>query len=174
MARSDAAPQCAPAASASGAEGHIAQRPAASLGEEILDLHERTDGDSGRPGRVGATEFRFISAAAESFQLETVRCVEQHERRTHRVATPADAAFGARENRDLRSKLGRTPFPLAKEREKQPGQVTRLLCRLHAHGLIAKVPRSRRWRVSLGGRRLMASAIKLREVAFPKLFAQAA
>jgi hypothetical protein len=45
---------------------------------------------------------------------------------------------------------------------------------LHAHGLIAKVPRSRRWRVSLGGRRLMASAIKLREVAFPKLFAQAA
>ena len=43
-----------------------------------------------------------------------------------------------------------------------------------SHGLIAKVPRSRRWRVSLGGRRLMASAIKLREVAFPKLFAQAA
>jgi DNA-binding IclR family transcriptional regulator len=53
-------------------------------------------------------------------------------------------------------------------------QVTRLLRRLHAHGLIAKIPRSRRWRVSLGGRRLMASAIKLREVAFPKLFAQAA
>src|SRR5437016_1034381 len=77
-------------------------------------------------------------------------------------------------NRDLRSKLGRTPFPLAKKPEKQPGQVTRLLRRLHAHCLIAKVPRSRRWRVSLGGRRLMASAIKLREVAFPKLFAQAA
>src|SRR5467141_274854 len=77
-------------------------------------------------------------------------------------------------NRDLRSKLGRTPFPLAKEPEKQPGQVTRLLRRLHAHGMIAKVPRSRRWRVSLGGRRLMATAIKLREVAFPKLFAQAA
>jgi hypothetical protein len=38
----------------------------------------------------------------------------------------------------------------------------------------SKVPRSRRWRVSLGGRRLMASAIKLREVAFPKLFALAA
>jgi hypothetical protein len=77
-------------------------------------------------------------------------------------------------NRDLRSKLGRTPFPLAKEPDKQPGQVTRLLRRLHAYGLIAKVPRSRRWRVSLGGRRLMASAIKLREVAFPNLFAQAA
>jgi len=70
-------------------------------------------------------------------------------------------------NRDLRAKLGRTPFPLAEESDKQPGQITRLLRRLHAHGLIAKIPRSRRWRVSLGGRRLMASAIKLREVAFP-------
>ncbi len=70
-------------------------------------------------------------------------------------------------NRDLRAKLGRTPFSLANDSDKQPGQLTRLLRRLHAHGLIAKVPRSRRWRVSLGGRRLMASAIKLREVAFP-------
>jgi hypothetical protein len=77
-------------------------------------------------------------------------------------------------NRDLRAKLGRTPFPLAKESDKQPGQVTRLLRRLRAHGLVAKIPRSRRWRVSLGGRRLMASAIKLREVASPRLFAEAA
>jgi hypothetical protein len=77
-------------------------------------------------------------------------------------------------NRDLRAKLARTPFPLAAESEKQPGQITRLLRRLHAHGLIAKIPRSRRWRVSFGGRRLMASAIKLREVAFPRLFAEAA
>ena len=83
------------------------------------------------------------------------------------LATRRTAACQKKE--DLRSKLGRTPFPLAKKPEKQPGQVTRLLRRLHAHGLIAKVPRSRRWRVSLGGRRLMPSAIKLREVAFPKL-----
>jgi hypothetical protein len=76
-------------------------------------------------------------------------------------------------NRDLRAKLGRTSFPLTSEPEKQPGQITRLLRRLHAHHL-AKVPRSRRWRVSLGGRRLMASAINLREVAFPRLFARAA
>jgi hypothetical protein len=56
-------------------------------------------------------------------------------------------------SRDFRAKLGRTPFPLAKESDKQPGQVTRLQRRLRAHGLIAKIPRSRRWRVSLGGRR---------------------
>jgi hypothetical protein len=38
----------------------------------------------------------------------------------------------------------------------------------HAHRLIAKIARSRRCCVSLGGRRLMASAMNLREVAFPK------
>jgi len=77
-------------------------------------------------------------------------------------------------NRDLRANLARTPFPLASEPEKQSGQITRLLRRLHAHHLIAKVPRSRRWRVSVAGQRLMAAAVNLREVAFPKLFARAA
>ncbi|HEX9604174.1 MAG TPA: hypothetical protein VF973_10520, partial [Myxococcales bacterium] len=100
--------------------------------------------------------------------------LSREDRTLFEVLLAGEYALHGFTNRDLRSKLGRTPFPLAKGREKQPGQVTRLLRRLHAHGLIAKVPRSRRWRVSLGGRRLMASAIKLREVAFPKLFAQAA
>ena len=59
-------------------------------------------------------------------------------------------------------------------RSKQPGQVTRLFRRLHAHGLIAKIPHSRRWRVSLPGRRTMTTAIKLRELAYPTLFAAAA
>jgi hypothetical protein len=77
-------------------------------------------------------------------------------------------------NRDLRQKLAHTSFPLAPEADKRPGQVTRLLRRLHAHGLVAKIPHSRRWRVSLAGRRTMTTAIKLREVAYPSLFAAAA
>jgi DNA-binding IclR family transcriptional regulator len=77
-------------------------------------------------------------------------------------------------NRDLRHKLARTSYPLAPEFDKRPGQVTRLLRRLHAHGLVAKIPHSRRWRVSLAGRRTMTTAIKLREVAYPSLFAAAA
>ena len=64
--------------------------------------------------------------------------------------------------------------PLAAEATKQSGQVTRLLRRLHVHHLIAKIPRSRRWRVSLNGRRVMAAAVKLREVAYPSLYAEAA
>jgi len=77
-------------------------------------------------------------------------------------------------NRDLRHKLGLTSIPLASDPLKQSAQVTRLLRRLHAHGLIAKIPRSRRWRVSLSGRRVMAAAIKLREVAYASLYANAA
>jgi hypothetical protein len=52
--------------------------------------------------------------------------------------------------------------------------VTRLLRRLYAQRLIAKIPHSHRWRVSLSGRRTMTAAIKLREVAYPGLFATAA
>ena len=77
-------------------------------------------------------------------------------------------------NRDLRHKLARTPIPLATDPLKQSAQVTRLLRRLHAHGLIAKIPHSRRWRVSLSGRRIMAAALKLRELAYPSLYAEAA
>jgi hypothetical protein len=77
-------------------------------------------------------------------------------------------------NRELREHLVRVGFPLAAETPKQSGQVTRLLRRLHIHQLVAKIPRSRRWRVSLQGRRVMAAAIKLREVAYPSLYAEAA
>jgi hypothetical protein len=76
-------------------------------------------------------------------------------------------------NRDLRQKLARTSFPLAPEFDKRPGQITRLLRRLH-YGLVAKILRSHRWRVPLAGRRTMTTAIKLREVAYPSLFAAAA
>jgi len=122
-------------------------------------------------------ELDAITRAATTPNGRTARPfnpLSREDRTLFEVLLAGEYALHGFTNRDLRSKLGRTPFPLAKEPEKQPGQVTRLLRRLHAHGLIAKVPRSRRWRVSLGGRRLMASAIKLREVAFPKLFALAA
>jgi hypothetical protein len=77
-------------------------------------------------------------------------------------------------NRELREHLVRVGFPLAPEAVKQSGQVTRLLRRLHIHRLIAKIPRSRCWRVSLHGRRVMAAAVKLCEVAYPAFYAEAA
>jgi hypothetical protein len=77
-------------------------------------------------------------------------------------------------NQELREHLVRVGYPLATAAAKQSDQVTRLLRRLHIHQLIAKIPRSRRWRVSRSGRRVMAGAVKLREVAYPSLCAEAA
>ncbi len=41
----------------------------------------------------------------------------------------------------------------------------------HAHGLIAKIPRTRRWRVTDYGRKVMGTTIYLREHHFPNVYA---
>jgi len=46
--------------------------------------------------------------------------------------------------------------------------------RLHVYGLVAKIPRSRRWRVSASGYRIMSASLQLRELHFPSLHADAA
>jgi len=53
-------------------------------------------------------------------------------------------------------------------------RVTRLLNRLHAHGYVAKVPRTHRWRVTDIGRAVMSAVIDVRENAFPAALAKAA
>jgi hypothetical protein len=55
--------------------------------------------------------------------------LSREDRTLFEVLLAGEYALHGFTNRDLRSKLGRTPFPLAKEPEKQPGQVTRLLRR---------------------------------------------
>ena len=118
-----------------------------------------------------------LTTNASTKDGRTVRAfnpLSRNERMLFEVLLAGEHALHGFTNHDVRQPLARTPYPLASQAEKQPGQVTRLSRRLHAHGLIAKIPRSRRWRVSLSGRRTMATAIKLREVAYPSLFATAA
>jgi len=59
---------------------------------------------------------------------------------------------------------------LADNQKKQSARVSRILSRFHAHKLIAKIPRTRRWRVTDRGRQIMAASLCLRDVAFPELF----
>lgn len=76
-------------------------------------------------------------------------------------------------NRDVRQKL----FGDSKDTDqvkKESAKVTRSLGRLHAHRMIAKIPRSRRWRVTDLGNQLMAAAIQLREDTLPQLLKDAA
>ena len=58
--------------------------------------------------------------------------------------------------------------------KRQSAKVTRILHRFHVHGLIAKIPRSRKWRTTTFGRRVMADAIQVRQLSFPQLLALSA
>jgi hypothetical protein len=77
-------------------------------------------------------------------------------------------------NRDLRSKLAATAIRLSDDPTCQSAQVSRLLQRLHVYGLVAKIPRSRRWRVTAFGQRIMSTSVKLRQWQFPDEYARAA
>jgi hypothetical protein len=54
------------------------------------------------------------------------------------------------------------------ERRRQCGQVSRRISLLRAHGLLAKFPRARRYRVTASGQRFMSTAIHLRAKLFPR------
>ena len=78
-------------------------------------------------------------------------------------------------NADIRAQLqGSRHFRGIRGNRRQSAKVTRILRRLHLHGLIAKIPRSRKWRVSRLGRRVMATALQVRELNFPQLLALSA
>ncbi len=78
-------------------------------------------------------------------------------------------------NRDIRERLAELKAlgPRTQSAQQLSAKVSRLLHRLHVYGLIAKVPRSRRWRITKTGLRVVGSALKLREQTFPDLYASA-
>jgi hypothetical protein len=60
--------------------------------------------------------------------------------------------------------------PSAATDRRRSAQVSRLVKRLHLRGLVAKIPRSRRWRVTQLGHAVMSAAVTLREEGFPGTF----
>ena len=54
------------------------------------------------------------------------------------------------------------------ERRRRSGRVSRRIALLRAHGLVAKYPRSRRYRVTPSGQRFMSTAIHVRTKLFAK------
>ena len=71
-------------------------------------------------------------------------------------------------NPDIRNKLKDSPhLKDITDPRRQSAKVTRIFNRCHAHGLIAKIPHSRRWRVTKPGRVAMSASIQLRDVQFP-------
>jgi len=63
-------------------------------------------------------------------------------------------------NSDIRKSLVRDSRDPS-ERRRQANRVSRMLKRLHVRGLIAKIPRTRRWRVTERGQILLGSIVRL-------------
>jgi hypothetical protein len=75
-------------------------------------------------------------------------------------------------NPDLRALLEASPHlrDLSDDPRKQNAKVSRILSHFYAHKLMAKIPRTRKWRVTNRGKQIMAASLCLRNVAFPELF----
>ena len=79
-------------------------------------------------------------------------------------------------NKDIRARLASTPHlrKCGNEAKKASAKISRILRRFRTHGLIAKIPRTRRWRVTIYGRRVMGKALYLRHHDFPRLYSRPA
>ena len=49
-------------------------------------------------------------------------------------------------------------------------EVSRLIVKLRGHGLVAKIPRARRYRVTRYGQRVMTAALTLHDDQFPAAY----
>lgn len=74
-------------------------------------------------------------------------------------------------NRDLRGELGLNHDRDPAARRRESGRITRLLRLLRVHGLIGKVSRTRYYRVSDQGRRVMTAALNIRDADASRLVA---
>ena len=73
-------------------------------------------------------------------------------------------------NGDIREPLLGIPRKVD-EKRRASAAVGRLLKRLHVRHLVAKIPRTRRWRVTQNGRQLLGMAVQLYSCSWPQLAA---
>ena len=72
-------------------------------------------------------------------------------------------------NADVQAKLYETPPSSPQEGKRRCARVSRLIAKLRGHGLVRKVPRSRLYRATPLGVRLMLATRAFRNVVFPKV-----
>jgi hypothetical protein len=153
-------------------------------------------GDLWRNFQVGiAANHRYLDAlAAAPLKGEGVaaldalcRPITNHGRRYARFNPlgPADLALfratlagehairGFR-NTDITHRLYRRPPIDRDEAHRRCERVSRLIVKLRGHGLVAKIPRARRYRVTRYGQRVMTAAINLHDHQYPSNFTAAA
>jgi hypothetical protein len=125
----------------------VVDRPQAS-GEFLDRVH--------KPSRLGPRRRRG---------LNLLRVEEQ---RLFRAVLRGEHHLNGFRNRDVQAVLFPQRGRDVAEQRRRTAHVSRLLHLLRAHGLIAKVPRSHRYRVTAKGEALMGAAIYARYKVFPK------
>ena len=83
-----------------------------------------------------------------------------------RAAMAGEHAIGGFRNADITKRLYRRPPTDRDEARRRCERVSRLVVKLRGHGLVAKIPRARRYRVTRYGQRVMTAAIALHDDRF--------
>jgi len=83
-----------------------------------------------------------------------------------RAAMAGEHAIQGFRNTDLTRRLYRRPPTDRDEAHRRCERVSRLIVKLRGHGLVAKIPRARRYRVTRYGQRVMTAAISLHDDRF--------
>lgn len=91
-----------------------------------------------------------------------------------RAALAGEHAIQGFRNRGIGRRLYPKPSASPEESRRRCARVSRLIAKLRGHGLVAKVPRSRLYRVTPRGQRIMSAAIQYRDVGFAVNLAAAA
>jgi hypothetical protein len=91
-----------------------------------------------------------------------------------RAALAGEHAIVGFRNADITRRLYRRPPADRDEAHRRCERVSRLIVKLRGHGLVAKVPRARLYRVTRYGHRVMTAALALHDDRFPATFLAAA
>lgn len=87
-----------------------------------------------------------------------------------RAAIAGEHAIRGFRNTDITNRLYRLSPTDRDEAHRRCERVSRLIVKLRGHGLVAKIPRARRYRVTRYGHRVMTAAIALHDNDFPTQF----
>lgn len=91
-----------------------------------------------------------------------------------RAALAGEHAIVGFRNADITRRLHPRPAADETEARRRCQRTSRLITKLRGHGLVAKVPRRRLYRVTPYGQRFMAAALAVHDRTFPEAWAAAA
>jgi hypothetical protein len=91
-----------------------------------------------------------------------------------RAVLAGEHAIAGFRNHHITRRLYPTPPKDAADKLRRCQRTSRSIAKLRGHGLVAKIPRTRRYRVTRYGQRMMSAAIALHDREFPAAYAAAA